>query len=420
MLMLILFWTDPLNITNMDIPVREHDAVMDKNGDIHVVFTAGVEWNEIDLYYVRTINGDWQDVEMLHNSSLSVSCPKIGIDTCGFPHIVWINWISEYNGRLYYMYRDSSGWSTPENLTDEFGLSYTGICDIVVGRDNSIHVVFSDRYELYYTEKRDSSWSTPVNLSQNQPGVDGFPSIACSDRGVFVAWGNDPGVEDIFYSYRDSSGWHGPINISNTPDTISRYVSINVDRNGDPIVAWEEGHDRYPCFNREPWDNPEIILEELCTYPDVYADNENRPHVIATFPPFGDPQLRDVVLTDSGWVYEVIPDGDVWEPTHPKVVMDSIVHILFQAKYSSDADIDIYYIREGSSGVSEVSRNTGSLISTGLLRMYGEDTWRMYDLSGKYMKSVTPVNGYIRLNVETGIYFLINNRNRIKRVLDIR
>jgi len=431
MIFLLFFWTQPECISNLDIACRTPDAEIDRFGRMHVVWYAGDEFNDWDVYYSRSDNGGWLPTEMIWDAVLGVSDTKVSVDTLGNPHLLWIDWISDAVAKLYYMYHSGTEWIGPVDLSDSLSIPNTGTCDIAVDKNSIVHIVWSDtrigNKEICYSKNYGDGWTSPLNIS-NLSGDDKFPRMALCNNRIFVVWEDEPGEKDVFLAQFNGSQWLAPENVSQTPGVSSRSPAVSVGKYHIPMVAWQESVDMYPYFNRYPWADTSRVWSDIGTWPDVATDTFDIPHVVATGgdPPVVDPELRYATLTDTGWVYEVLPIGELWEPTHPVVIIDSsnVVHIVFKAKHLSDPDIDIYYMRsDGGGGISEDLNTDDTVISyNGKIYINPNENgvYEVYDLTGKVIKRGSFVSGesYIILKgIPTGTYFIRIGRERLRKIL---
>ena len=282
LLSLLFLWTQPECISNLDIVCRGHDAEMDRFGRIHTVWYAGDEFNTIDVYYSRSTNGGWTSTEMIWNATLSCQKTRISVDTSGNPHILWIDLISDTQGKLYYMFHYGTEWVGPQDLSDTLSISNTGTCDIAVDESSYVHIVWDDykagNWEIYYSVNKGEGWATPVNIS-NLAGYDNFPRISLWNKRIFVVWRDEPGEKDVFLAHFNGAQWLTPVNVSQTPGVSSRNPAVSVGKYGITMVAWEESVDKYPYFNKYPWADTSRVWSDICTWPDVVSDTSNTPHV---------------------------------------------------------------------------------------------------------------------------------------------
>ena len=213
MIFLLFFWTQPECISNLDIACRTPDAEIDRFGRMHVVWYAGDEFNDWDVYYSRSDNGGWLPTEMIWDAVLGVSDTKVSVDTLGNPHLLWIDWISDAVAKLYYMYNSGTEWIGPVDLSDSLSIPNTGTCDIAVDKNSIVHIVWSDNRignkEICYSKNYGNGWTSPLNIS-NLSGDDKFPDIALCNNRIFVVWEDEPGEKDVFLAQFNGSQWLTP------------------------------------------------------------------------------------------------------------------------------------------------------------------------------------------------------------------
>jgi hypothetical protein len=432
MILLFFLWIEPECISNLNVPCWTPDASMDRFGKFHVVWDAGEDFNDWDVYYSKSTDNGWTPAEKVWDAVLSSQETRISTDTLGNPHILWIDYISDVAAKLYYMYHNGIEWIGPINLSDTFSIPNTGSCDIAVDDSSTVHIVWDDSRtgndDIFYSKNSGNGWTTPLNIS-NISGRDIFPGIELWKDKIFVVWEDDPGTEEVYIREFNGTQWLAKVNVSLTPDIISRHPAVAVGRDGTPMAAWEESAEMYPYFNKYPWTDTSRVWSQWGIYPDVASDTFDVPHVIASGPPGGDAELRYATLTDSGWVYEVLPIGELWEPTFPVVAIDdsNVIHIVFTAKHLEHADIDVYYMKsEGSGVVFEDLISNDTIISyNGRIYISSEEesSYKVYDLSGKLIRKgrLNKGENYIILNdIPTGFYFLKLDKEKLKKILLIK
>ncbi|MCK4420449.1 T9SS type A sorting domain-containing protein, partial [candidate division WOR-3 bacterium] len=270
-------------------------------------------------------------------------------------------------------------------------------------------------------------WIAPLNIS-NVSGRDMFPRIALWKERIFVVW-DHRSPDEVYLAQFNGSQWLTPVNISMTLYASSRNPAVSIGKYGIAMAAWKESVESYPYFNKYPWSDTSRVWSEWGIYPDVVSDTFDVPHVIASGPPSGNAELRYATLTDTGWIYEVLPIGELWEPIYPVIIIDSsnVVHIVFKAKHLSDPDIDIYYMKsKGGGGIPEDVLQNDTIISyNGKIYIHSSDngTYEVYDLTGKVIKRGRLISGenYIMLkDIPAGTYFLRAGKEGLKKILLIK
>lgn len=128
----------------------------------------------------------------------------------------------------------SSGWTAPENLSQSPGPSLRP--SLVVGPDDSTHVVWEEGDQVYYSRSYGSAWSSPTAFATGQQ-----PSAVLGRDGTLhVAFANEFfGQVNVYYTYLRQGIWSLPYLVSRTTG-LSAYPSIALDQTGVLHVAWAD------------------------------------------------------------------------------------------------------------------------------------------------------------------------------------
>ena len=128
----------------------------------------------------------------------------------------------------------SSGWTAPENLSLSPAPSLRPV--VVVGPDDSTHVLWEEDGRLFYVRSHVGAWSSPVAFASGQQ-----PSAVLGGDGTLhVAFANEFfGQTNVYYAYLRQGIWSLPYLVSRTSG-LSAYPSIALDQTGTPHVAWAD------------------------------------------------------------------------------------------------------------------------------------------------------------------------------------
>lgn len=245
-------WSSPTMLSLIDDYYTDYaHIVAGSDGVVHVVWREFGGQSGEHLYYTRrNTNGIWTTPQILINSSATIAELMLEIDSQQAVHLFWQNGIVPY-ATLYYSRLQGTVWSSAYPVVQ----TYFTNADVVVGSDNSLHLVWSDASSSPYNEadiyykKRGSNgvWSNVQHLSSSLPGSSLVPKIAISSGGALhVVWGNGncENNYEIYYSQqRANSGWSVPQSI--TSGIINLVCPTNseilVDSLGLAHITWDDG-----------------------------------------------------------------------------------------------------------------------------------------------------------------------------------
>jgi hypothetical protein len=181
--------------------------------------------------------------------------PSLTVESNGNLNAVWTDTsTSDKNPDIFFARSTDNGktWTQPKDISSTPGLS--SVPKIVVGKNNSLHVVWCDtskktkNRDIYYTSSIDGGehWGRdPVLPATNISNTSGFssePTIAVDETGaVHVAWIDTARGEDhpdVFYARTTGSLWTKPVDISFSLRK-STHPSIACSR-GKTYLCWTD------------------------------------------------------------------------------------------------------------------------------------------------------------------------------------
>jgi len=286
---------------------------------------------------------------------------------------------------------DKSEWFWPavEVLTqttdDSFGE------DIFIDDDNNVHFVFNDDTndlddsgtdrDIFYMrwDFETKIWSDPETVSTESTGSSERPAIAVDNNGnVHVAWRDysdilSSGTDiDVFYKRKTSSGSWTSSELVSTASTVNiQDVSIAVDSQGNPTIAWADatdyagaGGDYDILYNTltistSTWLGMTLVSSESggnSYAPDVFVDESGDIHFTwydytgyAGCGPDTDIFYKKFLISEIDWsdlaILSSESDGD---SEHPSICIDNrgLIHVTWadDTNYTGvGVDPDIFY-----------------------------------------------------------------------------
>ncbi len=435
MLFILFYWSNPVNISNIQDAAMYLDADIDKYSNIHVVFQTKPDLDSCFLYYTRSTNGVWQDSGVIiwdpPDGHFGLQEPMIAVDTLGHPHILFCELLTDVASRLYYMYHDGSQWIGPMNLSDTF-MHRSATCDIAIDESSNVHIVFDDYIEgeVYYSVKKNGRWEGAVNISNLPDNDDYFPVIAARNKKVYVLFYShySPYSKPLYFVEKRESGWSSPILVDDEYRSQGEEKGITIGKDGIPVITWlgttSSPPKYYIFFSRYPFNTKELVVNEEGHMPKIYVDKCNLPHIIATFPPNSDPKLRIYSRTDEGWVAETLPTPNVKVPYRVVVMKDSIekIHLVFRGEWPDYRNIDIYYMNEyDNTSIPEDEKRMTNVYYFDTIFINVDKDLKIYDLTGILVKEYKGKRDRISIgDIPAGVYLLKKDNERIKKIIILK
>ena len=361
-------WAEPVNISNNAGGSTSPDMAIGPDGKIHVVWEdytrLGSLWWK-DILYACYDGIEWSEPEQVSAMDTTYSLdPFVAVDSLGRPHVVWNHRAIFPDADAYYSYKTDTGWTEPLNLAPHGSTQYDP--DICIDSRGFIHVVWSDfisgNGDIYYQYYDGVAWSDYVNIS-NSTIDSGTPHIVVdSEDNLHVVWWEG----DIFYSRYDGIEWSPVVNISqNTLNSINQ--SIALDSNDNPHVVWRQSlggyytEIYYTYFNGEEWMEPEDITNVglRSGYPSIDINSRNvKCIVFIVDSQTGYPYINYSFYMNSHWTY---PDSifDEYTAVSTSISVDDndIFHVAASSGIVTYNDI-VYTYFQPANVINDFSRNT--------------------------------------------------------------
>jgi hypothetical protein len=214
-----------------DTQVYFSDIAVDKNGNIHVIWSQLYpgEGKEAELYYRRSRDRgrSWSSPLDLSSSSGDSSWMQITVDGQNNIYVVWVEQTHATGGGIgdlgvFYSHSTDRGdsWSDPMNISGE----EAGLPTIVARGESEVHVIWTrfDRgpghNDLYHQMWDGKQWSAPHLIIDNAGKGVVWPRVAVDSGGnihlVWMAEAEKGGA--VYYSWSSDGGesWSAPVDIS--------------------------------------------------------------------------------------------------------------------------------------------------------------------------------------------------------------
>lgn len=246
----------------MDSYTQNYPSITrDSNDDIHIVWVGKATGYTTDdqVWYRGQTGGVWGSVQRISNATNQNTerqfYPSLFCDLNDYVHIVWYgggNAYHDWNPEVWYTNNSKGDWITPEMFPTSGGTNYFPSGEI--DSSNNLHFTWSGssggaNRDIYYRNRTSSGWSTPQVISDgggrnNQ--VQDLPSMAIGyDDDIHIVWdgiGNGFGDNTIWYLEKDNTtgAWSTAISLSkNLNVTGNRWAVVGTDNNSNPHVVFQ-------------------------------------------------------------------------------------------------------------------------------------------------------------------------------------
>jgi|DewCreStandDraft_4_1066084.scaffolds.fasta_scaffold11836_3 hypothetical protein len=296
--------------------IRSHmyftsSSYIDYNGLQHIVFM-----NENGIWYIRWNGNDWVDIngnsvlvaEKIFDLSSDFCCAGINIriDNNGYPHIIWEN-----DDNIYYLKWNGSEWVDADGYGQEsvciykyVGYSYIDQLSFELDSNGYPHIIWLDpssgNFNIYYLKWNGSEWVDADGIGQESISVanTGFAyssSLQLDNNGYpHIAWVNN----NVYYLKWNGSEWVDADGIGRESIIVSNNagfldsLSLQLDNNGYPHIAWAYNNIYYLKWNGSEWVDVDGIGQESISVnnisvfnnirfsgPSLQLDNNGYPHI---------------------------------------------------------------------------------------------------------------------------------------------
>ena len=314
-------WAPPVNISNHQGSCDYPDMTIGVNGNIHVVWEdysrlGSFYWR--DILYVVYDGYEWSEPEQVSAMDTTYSySPAVAVDSLGRPHVVWNHRAIFPDADAYYSHKTDTGWTEPLNLAPHGSTQYAP--DICIDSRGFIHVVWADYLtgngDILHRYYDGVEWSDYTNIS-NDPIDSAEPCIKV-DTGdnLNLAWrqlSSSSMNNEIFYSKYDGIYWSEKTNISQSTYQSSTYPCLALDSNNNPHVVWRQTIGGFYCeiyytyYDGEEWMEPADItnLGLRSDYPSLAINSHDvKCMLFSVSSQGGDQYVNFIYCIDSVWSY---------------------------------------------------------------------------------------------------------------------
>lgn len=276
-------WSDPIDIRAKppDIMIPAYAPAVDHNGRLHIIWT---ESNSGPIFYSSAPANDalsarnWERPIIINVPAYRI---KMGIDSKGIIHIVYINFYSTEPG-IYYIRSEDNGetWSTPLWIDPDISLNYSpNVLQFAIDSSDGLHASWyyvadlleSGRGEIIrYAHSLDggNSWSSPfaIDVADDDPGElrQPYPGLGVAGNAVHLIWaGNEQTQRENRVSYDQGTTWGETTRIfgelqgqalgdGNATDAAGRLHFFGQ-------IRWPQGVQHATWDAERGWSNTEII-----------------------------------------------------------------------------------------------------------------------------------------------------------------
>ncbi|MBI4295413.1 MAG: hypothetical protein HY669_04520 [Chloroflexi bacterium] len=237
-------WEDPVIVSLTEFDSLLSTIARDSDGAFHVVWTDITPGNWEILYSSSLDGKNWSTPENISNNEGLSSNPSLTIDTEDTLHLAWEDDTGGNSDILYTYKRKGDDWSDSENVSRNTGSSTNP--RILSDAQGNLHLAWNDdtpgNWDIYYASRpRGGLWSKAENVSRTK-GASGFPALALDSKGTLhLAWHDDtPGNFEVYHTTRpQGKTWAKPVNVSNSKGD-SADVTMAIDRKDTVHLAWTD------------------------------------------------------------------------------------------------------------------------------------------------------------------------------------
>ena len=424
-------WTTTEVISEGDVPSLGPDIAVDSSDNIHFVwgeFSSSIEYRK----WVAATQSWSSIITISTESTANPSSPSIEIDTSDNIHVVWSD-DTDYLGSggeydvFYKIWNETKqAWSTTQVVsTESTDPSYTP--QLTIDSFGNVHVTWYDSTDYLgagldldifykYLDASTKIWQPTELLSNESNGISSNPDLAVDSLdNIHLVWDDEAGFDgaqggpEIFYSIRDkeSETWTIPEVISDAGETFSYFPSIDIDKEDNIHVAWEDdsiydgAENDYDIFLRMYSSNKEIWLDTEVISTDSTSTSRFVSIAIGKYGSVNIAWADWTNLTYCGGDADIFFKKFIGPPAEPKlepIVPDQIGTDMLQLRWFNAEGVRNYYVYRDISFIWSVDHlDPIDTLST-------DTTMDTLPTTGVYYYVVVADNLYFNSSVSNCIY----------------
>ncbi len=276
----------------------------------------------------------WSAARTIVTPSVSVSNPRMAIDSADVLHVAWQEDLGGGNIDIFYL--NSGNWAaSPVNITNT--ADYSAMPSLAVDSNNSVHLTWMEESGAQWTVNyaNETNWSSTALTISSQTSMDPAPKIALGANDVaHVVWAHyGPSSSQVWYA--NSSDWA----VTETPITTvvasvySTYPVVGVDAGGVAHAVWGEFGGMQPCMR--------------------YANSANWAGTLLDIAGTGDSPNNPAMTVDSSGTLHV-----VWEESQSGPIGDIIYSRFDGSNWSAPVNISNTHLRSRNADVAVDAEGT--------------------------------------------------------------
>ena len=412
-------WTDPINISpNLSGLDNQPDLCIDKNGNLHCVFTHKLDNNWRKIYYSKSTNdgATWTTPEDISlNPDTSLMNPHIVADTNNILYVTYdYNTMNPAALLIKLKYFDGNQWSEAFTVSEAmYGSEYN---KLFMDHNSRIYVfwIFQTN-KTYYRYFENNTWSEIIypypgnfNLIFGSAVIDNNNNLLC------IGAYSQPGPPvipqtTIFFKYDYSDDEWSEKTFISPPTDYGGAGGMDIDlfSNSFPAVTYRQktyftppynDSTMYTFFNGTTWSEPELVINDPYEQK-IVIDPYNRVHIIDREKLETGTKLVHYTKINNMWQGYIIDEADIVVGNPAMIEIDNVLYLVYFECYSND-DCRIKFtknylttrIKEQFSFLDKINiyPNPFKSYTTIEFELIKENQINLsiYDLSGKQIKTI--------------------------------
>ncbi|MCB0732588.1 MAG: exo-alpha-sialidase, partial [Ignavibacteriae bacterium] len=288
-------WSQPIKISNHGNELQP-DYTVDKDGNIHCVWSQNYGGNFQKIYYSKSIDGGniWTiPYDISQNEDLWLGSPKICSDSQNNLYVIYDYDIgSLYNAVVHFRKYDGHKWNDAIDITA--GYNSSNIIELAIDNNDRIYVFWQHNWDIIlYKYLENGIWSNIDTIYNDENEYYIREVIADKDNNLHCVANikpNDGGeysynVTYFNYNYEKNS-WSEKVYLAT--NTARDWIDLDLDSLEQPHVVWSQFRDDglppplgsfYSYLNRNYWTQAVAIGKQNAQreFPSIVFDNNYKP-----------------------------------------------------------------------------------------------------------------------------------------------